>query len=123
MGFEQFNLNSLTRRTLWQQYHDEIEKLLERVKVEVFEGNAAIKSDYVARFSGLAKPNLALGPTNDLSGFISICVSPKQEDMLRVLVSNGHTASRHDTLPEDLEKTVEEAIGRWLSQPMYRLGV
>ncbi len=123
MGFERFNLNSPARRALWQQYRDEIEKLLEQVKVEVFEGNASIKSDYVTRFSGLARPNLTLGPTNNLRGFMGISVSPKQEDRLRVLVSNGHTASRLDTLPEELEKTVEEALGRWLSQPMYKHGV
>ena len=123
MGFERFNLNSPARKALWQQHRDEIEKLLERVKAEVFEGSASIKSDYVGRFSGLAKPNLTLGPTNNLRGFIGICISPKQENRLRVLVSNGHTASRHDTLPEDLEKTVEEALGRWLSQPMYKHGM
>ena len=123
MGFERFNLNSPARKALWQQHRDEIEKLLERVKAEVFEGNASIKSDYVGRFSGLAKPNLTLGPTNNLRGFIGICISPKQENRLRVLVSNGHTASRHDTLSEDLEKTVEEALGRWLSQPMYKHGM
>jgi hypothetical protein len=123
MGFEQFNLNSPARKALWQQHHDEIEKLLERVKVEVFDGNAVIKSDLVIRFSGLAKPNLTLGPTNDLRGFIGICASPKQENRLRVLVSNGHTASRYDTLPEELEQAVEEALGRWLSQPMYKHGV
>ncbi len=122
MGFERFNLNSPARQALWQQYHDDIEKLLERVKVEVFEGNASIKNDYVTRFSGLARPNLTLGPTNKLRGFMGICVSPKQEDRLRVLVSNGHTASRLDTFPEELEKTVEEALGRWLSQPMYKQG-
>ena len=120
MGFERFNLNSPVRRALWKQYRDEIEKLLERVKTEVFEGNASIKSDYVTRFSGLARPNLTLGPTNNLRGFMGISVSPKQEDRMRVLVSNGHTASRHDTPPEELEKTVEEALGRWLSQPMYK---
>ncbi len=87
---------------------------------EVFEGKASIKSDYVARFSGLAKPNLALGLTSDLRGFMGICVSSKQEDRLRMLVSNSHTASRHDTLPQELEKTVEEALTRWLSQPMYK---
>ena len=120
MEFERFNLNSPARQALWLQYRVEIEKILEQIKAEVFEGNASIKSDYVARFSGLAKPNLALGPTSDLRGFIGICVSPKQEDRLRVLVSNGHTASRHDTPPEELEKTVEEALGRWLGQPMYK---
>jgi hypothetical protein len=123
MGFERFNLNSPVRQALWKQYRDEIEKLLERVKTEVFEGNASIKSDYVTRFSGLARPNLTLGPTNNLRGFMGISVSPKQEDRMRVLVSNGHTASRHDTPPEELEKTVEEALGRWLSQPMYKLRV
>jgi hypothetical protein len=123
MGFERFNLNSPVRQALWKQYRDEIEKLLERVKTEVFEGNASIKSDYVTRFSGLARPNLTLGPTNNLRGFMGISVSPRQEDRMRVLVSNGHTASRHDTPPEELEKTVEEALGRWLSQPMYKLRV
>lgn len=123
MGFERFNLNSASRVALWQQYCDEIEKLLERVKAEVFEGNASIKHDYVGRYSGLAKPNLTLGPTNDLRGFIGICISPKQENKLRVLVSNGHTASRHDALPEELEKAVKESLGHWLSQPMYKHGV
>jgi hypothetical protein len=122
MGFERFNLNSPARRVLWQQCRDEIEKLLERVKAEVFDGNASIKSDYVSRFSGLARPNLTLGPTNDLRGFVGICISPKQENKLRVLVSNGHTASRLDTLPEELERSVEEALDRWLSQPMYKHG-
>jgi hypothetical protein len=120
MGFERFNLNAPARQALWKQYRDRVEELLEQVKEEVFEGKASIKRDYVARFSGLAKPNFALGPTNDLRGFIGICVSPKQEDRLRVMVSNGHTASRLDTLPQELEKTVEEALTRWLSQPMYK---
>lgn len=122
MGFERFNLNSPVRQALWKQYRDRVEQLLEQLMEEVFEGKASIKRDYAARFSGLAKPNLTLGPTGDLRGFISICVSPKQEDRLRVLVSNGHTASRHDTLPQELEKTVEEALTRWLSQPMYKPG-
>lgn len=122
MGFERFNLNSPARQALWEQNRADIEKLLERVKEEVFDGDASIKEDYVSRFSGLAKPNLALGSTTDLRGFIGICVSPKQEDMLRVLASNGHTASRNDIRPDELEDATEKALDRWLSQPMYRLG-
>jgi hypothetical protein len=122
MGFERFNLNSPARQALWGQNRGDIEKLLERVKEEVFEGDASIKEDYVSRFSGLAKPNLALGPTTDLRGFIGICISPKQEDMLRVLASNGHTASRNDIRPDELEDAIEKALDRWLSQPMYRPG-
>ena len=120
MRYKRFNLNSPAREALWKENSDEIEVLLEQIKEEVFEGSASIKTDFVSRFSGLAKPNLALGPDNDLRGFIGMCVSPKQEDMLRVLASNGHTASRYDTLPQDLEETVEEALTRWLSQPMYK---
>lgn len=119
MGFERFNLNSPARQALWRQHREEIEKLLEQIRDEVFEGNALIKGDRGTRFSGLARPNLTLEPTNKLRGFIGICVSPKQEDRLRVFASNGHTASRYDTLPEALEEGVEEALGRWLSQPMY----
>lgn len=122
MGFERFNLNSPARQALWGQNRDDIEKLLERVKEEVFDGDASIKEDYVSRFSGLAKPNLALGSTTDLRGFIGICVSPKQEDMLRVLASNGHTATRNDVRPDELEDAIEKALDRWLSQPMYRPG-
>lgn len=122
MGFERFNLNSPARQALWEQNRADIEKLLERVKEEVFDGDASIKEDYVSRFSGLAKPNLALGSTTDLRGFIGICVSPKQEDMLRVLASNGHTASRNDIRPDELEDATEKALDRWLSQPMYRPG-
>ncbi|MGD2050531.1 MAG: hypothetical protein PVH03_13595 [Chloroflexota bacterium] len=122
MGFERFNLNSPARQALWGQNRGDIEKLLERVKEEVFDGDASIKEDYVSRFSGLAKPNLALGPTTDLRGFIGICISPKQEDMLRVLASNGHTASRNDIRPDELEDAIEKALDRWLSQPMYRPG-
>lgn len=122
MGFERFNLNSPARQALWEQNRADIEKLLERVKEEVFDGDASIKEDYVSRFSGLAKPNLALGSTTDLRGFIGICVSPKQEDMLRVLASNGHTATRNDVRPDELEDATEKALDRWLSQPMYRPG-
>jgi hypothetical protein len=122
MGFERFNLNSPARQALWQQHRDGIETLLERIKTEAFGGNAAIRRDIVSRFSGLAKPNLTLASTSDLRGFIGICVSPKQEDKLRVLVSNGHTASRHDTIPAKLEKSAEVALSRWLSQPMYKPG-
>jgi hypothetical protein len=120
MGFEEYNLNSPARQKLWSQYQAEIEEILEQVKAEVFEGNASIKRDYVAPFSGLAKPNLSLGPTGDLRGFIGICVSPKDEDSLRVLASNGHTASRYDTQVHKLEEAVERALARWLSQPMYK---
>jgi hypothetical protein len=122
MGFERFNLNSPARQALWRQNQAEIEKLLERVKEEVFDGDASIKKDYIPRFSGLAKPNLALGSTTELRGFIGICVSPKQPDMLRVMASNGHTAARHDVRPEELEEAIENALDRWLSQPMYRPG-
>lgn len=122
MGFERFNLNSPARQALWEQNRADIEKLLERVKEDVFDGDASIKEDYVSRFSGLAKPNLALGSTTDLRGFIGICVSPKQADMLRVLASNGHTATRNDVRPDELEDATEKALDRWLSQPMYRLG-
>lgn len=122
MGFERFNLNSPARQALWEQNRADIEKLLERVKEEVFDGDASIKEDYVSRFSGLAKPNLALGSTTDLRGFIGICVSPKQEDMLRVLASNGHTATRNDVRPDELEDAIAKALDRWLSQPMYRPG-
>ncbi len=120
MGFEQFNLNSPARKRLWRAHRDEIEALLEQINEEAFDGTGSIKSDYVSRFSGLAKPNLALGPSTDLRGFIGICVSPKQEDMLRVLASNDHTATRIDILPGELRKAVEDALRRWLSQPMYK---
>ena len=119
MDYERFNLNSPAREALWKEYREPIELLLEQIKEEVFEGSASIKNNYVSRFSGLAKPNLALGPDNDLRGFIGICVSPKQADMLRVLASNGQTASRHDIQPADLERAVDDALNRWLSQPMY----
>ena len=122
MGYERFNLNSPARQALWERHQAEIEKLLGRVKEEVFDGDASIKEDYVSRFSGLAKPNLSLGSTTDLRGFIGICVSPKEEDMLRVLASNGHTATRNDVRPDELEDAIEKALDRWLSQPMYRPG-
>jgi hypothetical protein len=122
MKYGRFNLNSPARKALWEKHRDEIELLLKQIKKDVFEGSASIKSDYVSRFSGLAKPNLALGPEGDLRGFIGVCVSPKQEDMLRVLASNGHTATRYDILPEELEEAVEAALSRWLSQPMYLPG-
>ncbi len=120
MELERYNLNSAVRHKLWSQHETEINELLERVKKKAFESDASIKRDFVAPFSGLAKPNLSLGPTNDLRGFIGICVSPKDERSLRVMASNGHTASRYDTPPQDLEEAVEMALARWLSQPMYK---
>jgi hypothetical protein len=119
MEFTQLNLNSVDRQKTWADNRVKIRQLLLQIKDEVFEGEASIKQDHISRFSGLSKPNLTLGPTSDLRGFIGICVSPKQADRLRVLVSNGHTASRYDVQTQELEKKVESALSRWLSQPMY----
>ena len=120
MDFSQYNLDSAERRALWEQERKRVETLLEQIREEVFDGEASIKDDHVARFSGLAKPNLALGTTTDLAGFIAVCVSPKDPEKLRVLASNGHTAGRYDTPPEKLEEALARGLQRWLSQPMYR---
>ena len=120
MDFTSLNLNSSQRRALWDEQEARVRTLLERIKDEVFEGQATIEEDHVARFSGLAKPNLALGTTTDLAGFIAVCVSPREPEELRVLASNGHTAARYDSSPEELEETLMRGLKRWLSQPMYR---
>ena len=120
MDFTQFNLNSAERRALWEQERERVRALLEQIKEEAFDGEASIKSDHVARFSGLAKPNLALGTTTDLAGFIAVCVSPKDPEKLRVLASNGHTAGRYDARPEKVDEALARGLQRWLSQPMYR---
>jgi hypothetical protein len=122
MSFKHFNLNSPARQALWEESRLAIRSILEQIRADVFDGEATIKEDFASPYSGLARPNLALGSTGDLRGFIGISPSPKQEGLLRVLVSNGHTASRYDTPPQELEKTVEKALGRWLSQPMYQPG-
>jgi hypothetical protein len=120
VDFTEFNLNSPERQALWQQERDLVQALLEQIKADVFDGQASIEGDYVARFSGLAKPNLALGTTTELAGFIAVCCSPEKVTELRVLASNGHTAVRYDTPPEELEKALAMGLRRWLSQPMYR---
>ena len=120
MDFTQFNLNSAQRQALWQQERGRVHALLQRIKEEAFDGEASIKTDHVARFSGLALPNLALGTTTELAGFIAVCVSPNEPEQLRVLASNGHTAARYDAPPEELEETLATGLQRWLSQPMYR---
>lgn len=120
MDFAQFNLNSAERQTLWEQERERVRALLEQIKDETFDGEASINEDHVARFSGLAKPNLALGTTTELAGFIAVCVSPKDAEKLRVLASNGHTAARYDARPEKLDEALIRGLQRWLSQPMYR---
>lgn len=120
MDFAKFNLNSPERQSLWQQERERVKTLLERIRAEAFDGNASLKEDHVARFSGLAQPNLALGTTTELAGFIAVCVSPKDPAQLRVLASNGHTAGRYDTAPDELEEALAKGLRRWLSQPMYR---
>ena len=120
MDFAHFNLHSPQRQALWEQERERVQALLEQIRDETFDGEASIKSDHVARFSGLAKPNLALGTTTDLAGFIAVCVSPKDPEKLRVLASNGHTAGRYDASPEKLDEALARGLERWLSQPMYR---
>jgi hypothetical protein len=120
VDFARFNLNSTARQAFWKEQEERIRTLLEQIGDEAFEGQASIKSDHVARFSGLARPNLALGTTTDLAGFIAVCVSPGDPDQLRVLASNGHTAARYDTAPEQLEEALARGLERWISQPMYR---
>lgn len=120
MDFARLNLDSPERQALWEQERQRVRALLEQIKEEVFDDQASIESDHVARFSGLAKPNVALGTTTDLAGFIAVCVSPKDPEKLRVLASNGHTAGRYDARPEELEEALVRGLKRWLSQPMYR---
>lgn len=120
MDFASLNLNSPQRRTLWEEQEPRVRRMLERIKEEVFEGQATIEEDHAPRFSGLAKPNLALGTTTDLAGFIAVCVSPREPQELRVLASNGHTAARYDAPPAELEETLARGLKRWLGQPMYR---
>lgn len=120
MDFASLNLNSPQRQALWEEQEEQVRSMLERIKDEVFEGQATIEKDQVARFSGLAKPNLALGTTTDLAGFIAVCVSPRDPQELRVLASNGHTAARYDAPPAELEESLARGLKRWLSQPMYR---
>jgi len=120
VDFSEFNLNSDERQALWEQERERVQALLEQVKEEAFDGKASIEGDHVARFSGLARPNLALGTTTDLAGFIAVCVSPKDPEKLRVLASNGHTAARYDARPVKVEEALARGLKRWLSQPMYR---
>lgn len=120
MDFASLNLNSPQRQALWEEQEEQVRSMLEKIKDEVFEGQATIEKDHVARFSGLAKPNLALGTTTDLAGFIAVCVSPRDPQELRVLASNGHTAARYDAPPAELEESLARGLKRWLSQPMYR---
>lgn len=120
MDFSQYNLNSPERQALWEQQREQIQTLLEQIKDQTFDGRASIKTDHVTRFSGLAQPNLALGTTTDLAGFIAVCVSPADPEKLRVLASNGHTAGRYDASPDKLEQALARGLKRWLSQPMYR---
>ena len=120
MDFAKFNLNSPQRQALWQQQRAPVQALLEQIRLGAFDGEASLEEDYVSRFSGLARPNMALGTTTDLAGFIAVCVSPRLANQLRVLASNGHTASRYDTPPEELAETLAQALQRWLAQPMYR---
>ena len=120
MDFAKFNLNSPQRQALWQEQRDPVQALLEQIRLEAFDGEASLEEDYVSRFSGLARPNMALGTSTDLAGFIAVCVSPRRANQLRVLASNGHTASRYDTPPDELAETLAQALQRWLAQPMYR---
>lgn len=120
MDYSSFNLNSVARRALWHEQQQRVQALLEQIKEDVFDGYASIERDHVARFSGLARPNLALGATTDLAGFIGVCVSPADDEKLRVLASNGHTAARYDGPPAELEQLLARGLKRWLSHPMYR---
>jgi hypothetical protein len=120
MDFSRFNLNSPERQALWAEQRPEIERLLRQIADEAFGGQAAIEADQASRFSGLARPNLVLTPTGELGGFLGISVSPRDPEQLRLLVSNGHTASRFDTDPDRLWDTAESALERWLSQPRYK---
>ena len=120
MSFARFNLNSPQRQALWERHREQIEAFLQQIKVETFDGAATITADHVARFSGLARPNRALGTTTELAGFIAVCVSPSDPDELRVLASNGHTAARYDGPPDALAELLARGLERWLSQPMYR---
>lgn len=120
MNFSRFNLHSPARAALWQAQQDRVASLLAQIKEEAFDGAASTEVDYVSRFSGLAQPNLALGTTTELAGFIAVCVSPKDPAHLRVLASNGHTAARYDGPPEELPQLLRRGLERWLSQPRYR---
>ena len=120
MNFGKFNLNSPERLALWDGQRERVETMLEQIKVEAFDGAATIRSDHVARFSGLAQPNRALGTTTALAGFIAVCVSPADPEALRVVASNGHTAARYDGPPQELAELLARGLERWLSQPMYR---
>ncbi|MCI0399222.1 MAG: hypothetical protein L0332_18785 [Chloroflexi bacterium] len=105
---------------LWDEHNDRIRAILEEVRRDAFGGQAEIAADVASRYSGLARPNLALRPTGELQGFIAVCVSPRQADELRVLASNGHTATRLDAPPDELVDIVEKGLFNWLSQPLYR---
>ena len=118
--FKKYNLNSPQRQALWAEQKEGVRRILEELQRDVFDGRAEIVADIASRFSGLARPNLALRPTGELRGFLSICVSPKRADQMRVLASNGHTATRLDGPVDDLVEIVEKGLRRWLSQPMYR---
>jgi hypothetical protein len=120
VDYSGLNLNSAQRKSLWQQQRERVNALLEQIQSEAFDGEASIKSDYVTRFSGLAQPNLALGTTTALAGFIAVCVSPRDPEQLRVIASNGHTAARTDGPPQELEKMLARGLKRWLGQPLYR---
>ena len=118
--FKKYNLDSPQRQALWTEQKEGVRRILEEVQQDVFDGRAEISADVASRFSGLARPNLALRPTGELRGFLAICVSPKRTDQMRVLTSNGHTATRLDGPADDLVEIVEKGLRRWLSQPMYR---
>jgi hypothetical protein len=120
MDFTHFNLNSPQRQKIWQAQRPTVEKLLDQIKEQVFDGEAVLVADHASRFSGLAKPNLALASDGELGGFIAVSVSPKDPDQLRILVSNGHTAARYDANPDDLWETAAQALERWMSQPRYK---
>lgn len=120
MDFTRFNLNSDQRQTSWQEQRPTVEQLLHQIKEQVFEGEAILETDHASRFSGLAKPNLTLAPSGELGGFIGVSISPKDPEQLRILVSNGHTAARYDTAPDDLWQTAATALERWMSQPRYK---
>lgn len=120
MDFTHFNLNSPQRQKAWQAQRPTVAQLLDQIKEQVFDGEATLAADHASRFSGLAKPNLALAPGGELGGFIAVSVSPKDPDQLRILVSNGHTAARYDADPDDLWETAAQALERWMSQPRYK---
>ena len=120
--FEQYNLESPQRLALWREQRGRVREILEEIRQDTFDCQAEIASDIASRFSGLARPNLALRPLGEMRGFIAVCVSPKQADQLRVLASNGHTATRLDAPPAELAAIVERGLRRWLSQPLLDPG-